>query len=184
MILTRWVVLQVMEVSLWLDLFLEKSYGKWGIWRCGLKQLKGETKEYLNEKRLLLLFSNVNLSLNEYEWNTPSFPFCFPQKLKIIVYPQAHNLHQVWNNPTFIINVMIIIKDFIQSVSCLDWVGITNMSPQVLFFISLSHSHTLLFHILQMPFSYFYSLWPPYSSLNHSMSYPFFMKYQRFHDDC
>ncbi len=41
-ILTRWVVLQVMKVSLWFDMFLAKVMGNWGIWRCGLKQLKGE----------------------------------------------------------------------------------------------------------------------------------------------
>ena len=41
-ILTRWVVLQVMKVSLWFDLFLAKVMGNWGIWGCGLKQLKGE----------------------------------------------------------------------------------------------------------------------------------------------
>ena len=41
-ILTGWVVLQVMKVSLWFDLFLGKVMGNWGIWGCGLKQLKGE----------------------------------------------------------------------------------------------------------------------------------------------
>ena len=41
-ILTRWVVLQVMKVCLWFYLFLAKVMGNWGIWRCGLKQLKGE----------------------------------------------------------------------------------------------------------------------------------------------